>query len=229
MCSARPLIPTMFIFIFLSLVTILVGCGEGSNSTPVAKSKIMVPYYSSFTSQPSFIVYQVVNFERSYMNNVSHEGVMVVLALWEDGSVVWSSNGTTGGPPYMEATVDRDKIVAILKKINQRAVKTFGNKEVNLSNYGPDSSYTVMLILDQQKIMSLSSWHELYEGYANTVVTDAGVEALNGRSKESVLKQASPAYKEFLEAWSTIREVADSSVPHEGKENKNSIFTTKSN
>lgn len=210
------------------------GCSESRPSTlepnneQADKPWFVVPRYSSIEPEPSFVMYQSVS-ARPHLGGISPwVNTRVIFAVWRDGSVVWSSNGPAGGPPYMEASIDRERVADRLEDIYERAARSYGEEDVDIAHYGPDSSFTVMLLWDHPKTIQLSSWHELYGANTNLVVTDAGIESLNGRSRESVMAQASPDYREFLEVWSSIREAAHSLIPHQGKVNTSSTFSLSS-
>lgn len=51
----------------------------------------------------------------NFSTNVSPQ---LIVALWEDGSVVWSSNPIEGGPPYRKGRIERETVSRLLASVD---------------------------------------------------------------------------------------------------------------
>src|SRR5262249_5273764 len=93
----------------------------------------------------------------------------------------------------------------------------FGNGKTYYGNFGPDSSYEVVLVRLSDRELRLLSWHDLYADNPKVVVTSRGVEALEGRDRDAVIASEPEEYKRFLLVWSEIRSAVRSWQPASGK------------
>jgi hypothetical protein len=71
-------------------------------------------------------------------------------------------------------------------------------------NVGPDASYVEIDITLGKKKMKLSSWHPFYEANGKVVATSNGLEALNGRNLNDVIKEQPKEYQLFRVTFDQI-------------------------
>ena len=76
----------------------------------------------------------------------------------------------------------------------------------------------MVAIADAHRVLSMKSWHELFESKANHLVaTSHGVEVLYGRSRKKVLRSQPEDYKRFRRAWKDTRDKLAGFIPREGQ------------
>ena len=137
----------------------------------------------------------------------------LLIAVWDDGSIVWSQDREDGGPPYLSAKIDPAKTAAFLAKLDQDGV--FGRED--LVRVGPDASYHEIHLLSGKKHVNLISWHELYERNPKIVSTSHGLTAITeGKTREQMLKEDKQEYREFRSLWKRIRDFTETLVPKKG-------------
>lgn len=126
----------------------------------------------------------------------------LIVAVWEDGRVIWSKDTLHGGGALCQGSVAPQKVAALLKQLTVE--KQFTDNSYQRSHFGPDSQFTTILVKAKSRKLALSSWHELEES-EHLIATDVGLEPLGDRKREDVAKQFSPAYKRFRATWSSLR------------------------
>jgi len=84
----------------------------------------------------------------------------------------------------------------------QEAKKAFPKDGRNL--YGPDSGYVEITITNGEEKIVVRSWHPLYDKNRKVVVTSLGVESLEGRNREEVLKADKEWYREARRVFDGI-------------------------
>ena len=72
------------------------------------------------------------------------------------------------------------------------------------SHWGPDASYVKIDIALHGKQIRLESWHPLYESNGRLVATAGGLEALDGRKLEDVIKEQPKSYQQFRATFDRI-------------------------
>ncbi|AQT67833.1 hypothetical protein STSP2_00984 [Anaerohalosphaera lusitana] len=136
----------------------------------------------------------------------------IITCIWPDGTMVYSSNRIEGGSPYYKAALSQKEISSFLNKLE---TTDFWNADQRQSWYGFDSDRSIIVIIDQSKTKYLSSWHELEEQNQNLVVTDRGVEPLQGRSRKEVMSSCSDEYAQFIAKWKFVRYELEKLIPDE--------------
>ena len=94
--------------------------------------------------------------------------------------------------------VTRAEILNLWKE----AKEVFPRDRRNL--FGPDSSYVEIMVTNGDEEIIVRSWHPLYEKNQKVVVTSHGVESLDGRLKEDVLKADKKWYREARRVFDGI-------------------------
>jgi len=140
----------------------------------------------------------------------------VIVALWQDGRVIWSRNDLCGGPVYYEGQVtsnDMEKFLHIIVTL-QDCLQGI-SFESFLAPY--DFPWTVISINVGAQPFQMMSPHEFLEQNTNRVATISGYKVLKkGESIESVLAEQPLDYVKFRIAWKTIRDSA-SALEKSGK------------
>ena len=96
-----------------------------------------------------------------------------------------SSMGESKNIAFVSAVNDvaREEIITLFRD----AKKAFPENRRDL--YGPDSGFVAIELTDGKETMVIRSWHPLFLNNRKLVVTSHGVESLNGRKPEEVLKE----------------------------------------
>jgi hypothetical protein len=148
------------------------------------------------------------------------KAVSVVWAIWEDGTMIWSSDSMYGGPPYSKGIIKSSDLEEGL-----RALKGVFESDKRAAHVGVDSKYHVLVATNGMKCLHLVSWHEVFEENPNLVATDSGIEPLTGRSRAEVLKEQSDEYRAFRSLWETVRGKLGELAPNEGTTVESLKFT----
>jgi hypothetical protein len=139
----------------------------------------------------------------------------VVVALWDDGRIVWSTATSGGGPPYRVARFDQAKLHALLDRLEHE--RQFSDTTTRRSWFGPDASYTTIAVDDGRRRLRLQSWHEFAEQKTNLIATAGGLEPLAGRDREQLLLSQPADYRRFLQIWKDIRQAVTVLIPRSGE------------
>ena len=70
--------------------------------------------------------------------------------------------------------------------------------------FGPDSGYVEITVTNGEETIVVRSWHPLYEKNKKVVVTSSGVESLNGRNRDEVLKADKEWYREARRVFDSM-------------------------
>ncbi len=73
---------------------------------------------------------------------------------------------------------------------------------------GPDFGFTLIEGFQDGHMHFMQSWHEQFESNTNLVVIDGWAEPLDGRSRDSAIKNWSAEYRNFRRLWSDVRLLA---------------------
>jgi hypothetical protein len=139
----------------------------------------------------------------------------VILAVWQEGRVLWSKNSHNGGPPYYEGQIPAGKVRQVLEELARRGY--LDNPILNNpSHVVLDGGYTGIFVRYGQRRLGMESSHELYEQDPRLVATDTGIESLEGRSRENVLAQTPRSYRKFRAAWQDVRNILQRAIPLRG-------------
>jgi hypothetical protein len=106
-------------------------------------------------------------------------GPQLIVSVWGDGTVVWSSDHLNGGPPYLTAQVDPKDVSATLDRLVDIGV--FELPQLKQARFGPDSKFTTLLVRTGGKELKMDSWHEPYESSGKVVAADRGLTGLDGK------------------------------------------------
>ncbi|MDA7979671.1 MAG: hypothetical protein MPJ50_12965 [Pirellulales bacterium] len=139
----------------------------------------------------------------------------LVMAIWKDGHAVWSKNKIHGGAPYFTGKADAGELMTMLDGLAKDGF--FDDEELGHARFGPDARLTTILVKSGKHQLKMQSWHELYEFNGRFVATDAGLQALNGRSRLDALAGASAAYLHYRMAWAELKSLVLGLAPDESQ------------
>ena len=151
--------------------------------------------------------------ENHGLHSPSH--ARLILAIWGDGSAVWSDDRVQGGAPYRSGRIDPARLTSLLASIDRDGY--FADESLAHVRFGPDSQFTTILVAAGKMRMKMQSWHELAEAGGKIVATKGGLTALNGRTRLEALSKEPSEYLHFRLAWSELRESASALIPSDSK------------
>ncbi len=138
------------------------------------------------------------------------DGSVLILGLWTDGRLVWSEDPVFGGPPFLEAQVEPERLPEILHGF----ARLFDRWPGETLDYRPSGASHVELVCTVGgRDRRLSSWHESFERNPEMIVTEAGVERLDQRRRQDVLAAADPDYRRFRVLWKDVRYLMHGMIP----------------
>ncbi len=82
------------------------------------------------------------------------------------------------------------------------AVGAFPKDRRNL--FGPDSGFVTITLTRGKRMLTVRSWHPLFERNPDLIVTSHGVEPLDGRKREEVLKSDEAWYRSARKCFDRI-------------------------
>ena len=141
----------------------------------------------------------------------------LIVALWNDGNMMWSENSIYGGAPYFhgKTSVDIGRLLGAFQN------KGYFSEKYARHNVGPDSSCTAMFVSAGTNSLLTRSWHEIAEQRSNTVARSTGLTSLDGRNRDEVLKNDNPEYQQYRAMWADIRAQINNALPEEKRILKN--------
>jgi len=132
---------------------------------------------------------------------VSADGPL--LQVWPDGRIAWSDDTIGGGPTMRTSAISPAAVTSAIEAIRNSPL--LGGQWINEVRTGPGSSMTRVRVRDGSGlIVDAGSWHPRFEADPRLVVTAAGVEPLNSRSREEVLLQQPADYRLFRQRWEEV-------------------------
>ncbi|MBN2024110.1 MAG: hypothetical protein JW809_15105 [Pirellulales bacterium] len=140
-------------------------------------------------------------------------GPSLILAIWPDGHAVWSEDPIAGGAPYRSGHIPPDRVKKLLARVE--ADGYFDNRALTRPYSGTHMTFTTILIRSGKRQLKMSSLHEVSESeyVDNTVVTQRGIQRLDGRRRLNVLAGESSDYLFYRMAWAELRAWLSSALP----------------
>ena len=139
----------------------------------------------------------------------------LIVAVWADGSVIWSENRTDGGAPYLTGKIEPESCPKLLKRLELDGY--FSNESLRHARFGPDARFTSILIKNKNQELKMASWHELYN-----VCTSAGITSFKGTRLES-LGDDKKEYLHYRLAWAELRLMINHLIPLNGQSTNGDI------
>lgn len=126
----------------------------------------------------------------------------IILAFYEDGTLIWSDDHTRGGPPYHMSRVPAKAI----QELQERFTSTGLFRTINVSYCPMDAPSVEIFFKGADGYMQLQSSHELTEERPNLLAGEHDVRELRrGESRDELLAKESKAYQEFRASWSQVK------------------------
>lgn len=199
---------------------LIISISSCSSRKDATQGGLNMPVVVGETAQPKAAIYV----DNLLSWSPAEPEIMVVIAVWEDGRVVWSKDTIEGGPPYWVGKIEPSKLDSFFDKLEQREL--YKNPTPKELHYGPDSSFTVIAITDGPRQIRMESWHELFEASSKDLVGTAhGILAIeDSRSREEILAEQPETYKRFRSTWSGIRVLLEELIPDKGQITKDLDF-----
>ena len=147
---------------------------------------------------------------------IDEEGI--ILRLYSDGRAIVSGDHLRGGPPYANIHIEAFKLNRFMQNLKKSQLFERGLWQFYA---GPSASFVRINLNIAGQEHVYCSWHELYEDVPDVVVTERGIEPLNGRDIKFVINAQGKDYKEFLQKWSLIRSNVKELLGHNYPAHKN--------
>jgi hypothetical protein len=144
------------------------------------------------------------------------KGPQLIVSIWGDGTVVWSNDQLNGGHPYLTAQLRPKDVSAALKRFADLGV--FDIPRLKQPNFGPDSSFTTILLRYSGKELKMDSWHELYESNGKVIAAAHGLTGLDGKKLLPALAEQPADYLHYRMTWLELRLAAANLIPKSGRE-----------
>jgi hypothetical protein len=141
-------------------------------------------------------------------------GTAIILAIWPDGFIVWSSDRVMGGPPYHAGHIDPKRVTTLLSRFDKDGL--FAHERLNQSHFGPDSQFNTLFIKSGKKQVKMCSWHEIMEESDELVADQHGASVLGGDRRLDVLGREPADYLFYRFVWSETRTRLADLIPAEG-------------
>ena len=142
------------------------------------------------------------------------DGPQLIFCLWDDGTLVWSDDQQHGGAPFRSAQLSPDTLTKTLEQFDDRGL--FEVPKLKHANWGPDSSFTKIVIRGKDHQLEMESWHELFESGGKTIAASHGLTGLNGKKLLPALAQEPAEYLHYRMTWLEIRLAAANLIPKAG-------------
>ena len=123
---------------------------------------------------------------------MSDGGVQLILALWDDGTIVWSDDQTRGGPPYRRGRLEGRSLTELLACLERDG--RFDDRNLLQSRAAIDSKFTTILARWKGRELQMQLGPEM----------------------ESAPDGLEPKHQRFLRVWKDVRTRANRLLPAEG-------------
>lgn len=184
--------------VFAFVILFVLGCYPGKKQERLRR----IPVLTGKSARPTIVVYVVVE-QNAFELQTKFIRLQIVMAVWSDGTMIYSKNAIEGGAPYYQKRVSRLELRRVLSCLEKHGVFSISGRK---SYYGPSSSFSCIYIANEGREILLKSWHELYEKNPKIIATQhGGMEALGDRDRHAVVLKWSSKYKEFREQWTLTR------------------------
>jgi hypothetical protein len=120
----------------------------------------------------------------------------LIVALWEDGRIIWSTNESHGGGPYREGVVQPGTLDQFLARMEREGV--FQDAKLSRAWFAADSEFTTIFLKRGRKRLQMRSEHEVAKTCCDCIPsTDAA------------------DYRSFRRVWDEIRSSSGKFLPDE--------------
>ncbi|MCC6409340.1 MAG: hypothetical protein IT453_19435 [Planctomycetes bacterium] len=141
-------------------------------------------------------------------------GPTLDVAVWDDGTVVWSREGGSGERTLLRGRVEPERVAAAVRAIAAR-IETVPSGE--RSYRVPDSGFDRIAVRGERGWLELASAHEGFEQNPKLVALDHGITAVDERGRAAMLEEASEGFRALRAAWADARRELEALVPPTGE------------
>jgi hypothetical protein len=168
---------------------------------PPAAPSVRMPVVSGEATCPLVAVY----YEEDWGLRFRRLGPQVIVAVWEDGRIIWSGDQWKGGAPYRVGCVAPERVQKLLIDLDNRDL--FKDPIRYTRRFPIDCPYTSITIAAGSKRLGMSSNHENIE------------RAVRNRPNHSMGFADQPEdYRRFRQVWDDLRATLDSLIPEGSRE-----------
>ena len=147
--------------------------------------------------------------------NHPRQGERGILALWDEGRLVWSEDLLRGGEPYLTGEA---KDIETSELVDEILSCLGGSLPVEAHHRGPDAPWIrILLYRDERVVADLGSWHEPFEESGVLVATAKGVVESSERTKDDIMAEQPVEYRRFRRCWRLARERLAALIPDRGR------------
>ena len=139
-------------------------------------------------------------------SGLSADQPKLVFVAWPDGELVWSEDQSEGGAPYRKGRVRPERVAAALGRLELDGV--FNDKRLAQPNFGPDASFTSVLVRKGTLTIEMNSWHEIAERDGRAVATSRGIVSLADGDRLALLRKEPADYLYYRMVWGELRGLA---------------------
>ena len=199
----------LYVFVF---IVFIFGTPPGAGGVDEV-SEIAIPVTDQVPGTPVAILY--TSGWGLAPESAGEPNIRVIVAVWEDGTMMWSEDSMKGGAPYRRGTIEPAAISELKAKLERR--NAFEDSNINRHSYGPDSRWSGIVVRGREAYLDIRTWHELAEMNPNVVSISGSLRGLNGRNRDEVLAEDSKEYRGFRSAWSKIKAEMLALIPVEAQ------------
>lgn len=138
----------------------------------------------------------------------------LIAAIWSDGHAVWSRDRIRGGSPFFKAVLPHDVVLATLNRLKRDGV--FNQPDLGRPRFGPEATFTTILVRFEGAELRLRSWHEPAESQGKIVATEAGLEPLANLPRLRRLRDQPAEYLFYRFAWNELKRSILDLIPSAG-------------
>lgn len=140
-------------------------------------------------------------------------GPPVIVAIWQDGTVVRSQDEIQGGAPYFTGKLEPNQVEKVLTGVCRVANRIPPSDPT--SYRGVDSSWTTIAVQSDDCTVYWKSWHEVMEASGKLVAVDGHIRGLQpGETVGQVRKkECSKEFQNFLRQWDEIKTLMFEAAP----------------
>lgn len=174
---------------------------------------VTLPRVHYRTDLPLIAMYVDHQHSRGDTEDPSWRVPQVIFAAWKDGCIIWSDDPLNGGAPYHKGRFEPVALEQLLMRMEQD--QAFDDLPLNHHHWGPDSSFTALVVADvaKDRWLNMCSWYELMEHEPTLVVTENGAEVLGERDRNEVIANLPESEKRYRDIWAKFRAGLKSLVP----------------
>ncbi|MBI5434393.1 MAG: hypothetical protein HZA52_16285 [Planctomycetes bacterium] len=141
-------------------------------------------------------------------------GPTLDLAVWDDGTVVWSRESASGERTLLRGRAEPERVAAALRAIAARIESVPPGER----SYGvPCSGFARVTARGERGRLELASAHEGFEQNPELVALDSGITTVDERGRAAMLEQSSEGFRALRSAWVDARRELEALIPPAGE------------